>query len=79
MFCDECDKRVFTSKHTARAALTGQLKSKRIRVYPCPSHKGTWHVTKEAVTRIDNGNRRGNRDRQRRSGSSRLRTGRTDM
>ncbi len=58
MDCNECGKRTFTSKHAARAALTGQLRSKRIRVYRCPAHPGMFHITKERATRLDHGNRR---------------------
>jgi len=44
--CAECDKTMFHSKHEARRALVGQLASKSVRVYECPSHPGMWHLTK---------------------------------
>ena len=44
--CAECDKVMFHSKHEARRALVGQLASKSVRVYECPSHPGMWHLTK---------------------------------
>lgn len=53
MLCEETGKTAYTSKHAARAALTGQLRSKRIRVYPCPHHPGHFHVTKERNEKLD--------------------------
>lgn len=61
MDCNSCGKRSFTSTKAARKALTGQLKSKRVRVYSCPEHPGTFHLTKESVTRIDHTDRRARR------------------
>lgn len=61
--CDACGKVLYTSKAAARASLTGQLRSKRIRLYTCAAHPGRFHVTKEGVTRIDG--EKQHRDRRR--------------
>jgi hypothetical protein len=45
--CDSCGKVLYSSKHDARMSLTGQLKSKSMRVYPCPGKPGMYHSTKE--------------------------------
>jgi uncharacterized protein YlaI len=50
--CNRCDKVLYTSKHDARMSLTGQLRSKSIRVYPCPERHGNYHVTKEGSTNL---------------------------
>lgn len=51
--CESCDKTLYSSKHEARMALTGQLRSKSIRMYPCPSVPGNYHVTKEWKTELN--------------------------
>ena len=44
--CESADKVCYGSKHDARKSLTGQLKSKSVRIYRCPScHE--YHLTKE--------------------------------
>ena len=53
MICEDTGKTGYLSKHSARASLTGQLKSKRVRVYPCPYHPGHYHLTKERNLKID--------------------------
>lgn len=50
--CTKCEKFLYTSKHDARMALTGQLRSKSIRVYPCPEKHGNYHVTKEQIKHL---------------------------
>lgn len=57
MICVKHDKHLYTSVRTARAALTGQLRSKRIRVYPCDANKGLFHVTKDRITTLDHSNK----------------------
>lgn len=61
MRCNECNKVLYSSVHTARAALvgkTGGLASKRIRVYRCPERATYgYHVTKEGA-RFGHGHRR---------------------
>lgn len=47
--CDETGKVIFYSKADARKSLVGQLKSKRVRIYPCHYCHGM-HVTKESIT-----------------------------
>lgn len=54
--CPETGKAIFHTKHAALDSLTGQLRSKTVRVYPCPEHPGHLHLTKEKVTKL-----RGNR------------------
>ena len=51
-FCEETDKIAYTSPKAARHALTGQLRAKRIRVYPCPYHPSHFHITKEGTTKL---------------------------
>lgn len=70
MLCDDHSKQLYTSTKTARSALTGQLRSKRIRVYECDAHPGKFHVTKETVNKIDHGNRKQHGDRVRRPRST---------
>lgn len=53
--CEKTGKTIFRSSHEGRAALMGQLKSKRIRVYRCGAH---FHVTKEANTSLKKHNKR---------------------
>ena len=50
VYCEATGKVSYTSKHTALQALTGQLKSKAIRVYPC-NECHMFHVTKSIKTR----------------------------
>ncbi len=69
MLCDEHGKHLYSSPHTARSALTGQLRSKRIRVYPCEAHKGQYHVTKEKIERGQAKQRRVDRSGGKRSRS----------
>lgn len=45
--CEGHDKVLFTSKREALKSLTGNLKSKRVRVYECEEHRGLYHLTKE--------------------------------
>ena len=47
--CEEHDKVLYTSKHDARDAQVGAMKSRRIRVYECHEHPERYHVTKEDV------------------------------
>lgn len=47
--CEEHDKVLYSSKHDARAAQVGAMKSRRIRVYECDEHPDRYHVTKEDV------------------------------
>lgn len=51
-YCEDADKVGFSSKRAARKSLTGQLKSKRIRIYPCAYHRDHYHMTKEGSTRL---------------------------
>ena len=48
-YCDTHEKVLFNSKKDAVAALVGQLKSKRVRVYDCSEHPGKVHMTKEGA------------------------------
>lgn len=45
--CEYHDKTLYTSKREARACLTGGLKGKRIWVYECDEHPGSFHISKE--------------------------------
>lgn len=54
-FCEEAEKVSFISKHDARRALVGQMASKSVRIYPCPYHKGHFHLTKEYQDKVRHG------------------------
>jgi hypothetical protein len=47
--CDEHAKTLYTSRHDARDAQVGAMKSRRIRIYPCDYHPDHYHVTKEDI------------------------------
>ena len=53
--CDATGKACFESKHSALASLTGQLKSKNVRVYRCTANRAHFHVTKATQSKIGRG------------------------
>lgn len=51
-FCDYAQKVAYSSVQEARKSLTGQLRSKRIRVYECTAYPEHFHLTKERANKL---------------------------